>query len=284
MTHSLQLRKPLAFFDLETTGISTAKDRIIDICIVKALPGGEVVSKSQRVNPGMPIPLESSLIHGIYDEEVIDAPPFKSVARTLAQFLDGCDLAGFNSNRFDVPLLVEEFLRANVDFDVKNRRLVDAQRIYHLMEPRNLSAAYKFYCGKTLENAHSAEADTLATLEVLDAQVKRYIGQLCKSDSGQEVAIQNDMDILHSLTANRNVDLAGRIILNSNGEEVFNFGKHKDIPVLDVLKKEPSFFDWMQKGDFALDTKRRLTEIRLRLLVGNAGSNGNGQGKQGKLF
>lgn len=284
MTHSLQLRKPLAFFDLETTGISTAKDRIIDICIIKALPGGAVVSKSQRVNPGMPIPLESSLIHGIYDDDVTDAPVFKTVARTLAQFLDGCDLAGFNSNRFDVPLLVEEFLRANVDFDVKNRRLVDAQRIYHLMEPRNLSAAYKFYCGKALENAHSAEADTMATLEVLDAQVQRYAGQLCKSDSGQEVAIQNDMDILHSLTASRNVDLAGRIILNSKGEEVFNFGKHKDIPVLDVLKKEPSFFDWMQKGDFALDTKRRLTEIRLRMLVGSAGNNGNGQGKQGKLF
>ncbi len=282
MTHSLQLRKPLAFFDLETTGISTAKDRIIDICIVKALPGGEVVSKSQRVNPGMPIPLESSLIHGIYDDDVTDAPAFKTIARTLAQFLDGCDLAGFNSNRFDVPLLVEEFLRANVGFDVKNRRLVDAQRIYHLMEPRNLSAAYKFYCGKTLENAHSAEADTLATLEVLDAQVQRYIGQVCKSDNGQDVSIQNDMDVLHSLTVNRNVDLAGRIILNSKGEEVFNFGKHKDIPVLEVLKKEPSFFDWMQKGDFALDTKRRLTEIRLRLLVGNAGS--NGQGKQGKLF
>lgn len=283
MTHSLQLRKPLAFFDLETTGISTAKDRIIDICIIKALPGGEVVSKSQRVNPGMPIPLESSLIHGIYDNDVADAPPFKSVARTLAQFLDGCDLAGFNSNRFDVPLLVEEFLRANVDFDVKNRRLVDAQRIYHLMEPRNLSAAYKFYCGKDLENAHSAEADTLATLEVLNAQVQRYSGQVCKSDSGQEIAIQNDMDVLHSLTASRNVDLAGRIILNSKGEEVFNFGKHKDIPVLEVLKKEPSFFDWVQKGDFALDTKRRLTEIRLRMLVGNT-ANSNGQGKQGKLF
>ncbi len=284
MTHSLQLRKPLAFFDLETTGISTARDRIIDICIVKALPGGEVVSKSQRVNPGMPIPLESSLIHGIYDDDVTDAPAFKTVARTLAHFLDGCDLAGFNSNRFDVPLLVEEFLRANVDFDVKNRRLVDAQRIYHLMEPRNLSAAYKFYCGKDLQNAHSAEADTLATLEVLDAQIQRYIGQVCKSDSGQDVAIQNDMDVLHSLTANRNVDLAGRIILNNKGEEVFNFGKHKDVPVLDVLKKEPSFFDWMQKGDFALDTKRRLTEIRLRMLVGNTATNGNGQGKQGKLF
>jgi DNA polymerase III subunit epsilon len=283
MTHSLQLRKPLAFFDLETTGISTAKDRIIDICIIKALPGGEVVSKSQRVNPGMPIPLESSLIHGIYDDDVADAPVFKSVARTLAQFLDGCDLAGFNSNRFDVPLLVEEFLRANVDFDVKNRRLVDAQRIYHLMEPRNLSAAYKFYCGKDLENAHSAEADTLATLEVLDAQIQRYNGQVCKSDSGQEIAIQNDMDVLHSLTASRNVDLAGRIILNSKGEEVFNFGKHKDQLVLDVLKKEPSFFDWMQKGDFALDTKRRLTEIRLRMLVSNTSSS-NGQGKQGKLF
>jgi DNA polymerase III subunit epsilon len=283
MTHSLQLRKPLAFFDLETTGINTAKDRIIDICIVKALPGGTVVSKSQRVNPGMPIPLESSLIHGIYDDDVKDAPAFKTIARTLAQFLDGCDLAGFNSNRFDVPMLVEEFLRADVDFSVANRRLVDAQRIYHLMEPRNLSAAYKFYCGKTLENAHSAEADTLATLQVLDAQIQRYAGQVCKSDGGQEMTIENDMDILHNLTASRNVDLAGRIILNDKGQEVFNFGKHKDQPVLDVLKKEPSFFDWMQKGDFPLDTKRRLTEIRLRTMAVNT-SNSNSVGKQGKLF
>lgn len=265
MTHQLALRKPLAFFDLETTGVNIAKDRIIDICIAKALPGGEVVIKSQRVHPGMPIPLESSLIHGIYDDDVKDAPPFKTVARTLAQFLEGCDLAGFNCNRFDVPLLVEEFLRANVDFDVRNRRLVDAQRIFHLMEPRNLTAAYKFYCSKELVGAHGAEADTLATLEVLNAQVQRYRGMVARTDSGEDVVFDNDMDILHGLTANKNVDLAGRIVINENGEEVFNFGKHKGLPVLDVLKKEPSFYDWMQKGEFPLDTKRRLTEIRLRL-------------------
>lgn len=265
MTHQLVLRKPLAFFDLETTGVNTARDRIIDICIMKALPGGEVVTKNQRVNPGMPIPLETSLIHGIYDEDVKDAPPFKAVARNLAQFMEGCDLAGFNSNRFDVPLLVEEFLRANVDFDVKNRRLVDAQRIFHLMEPRNLTAAYKFYCDKDLLGAHNAEVDTMATLEVLNAQVQRYIGRIARSDSGQDVTFDNDMDVLHSLTANRNVDLAGRIIINHEGVEVFNFGKHKDRPVLEVLQKEPAFYDWMLKGEFPLDTKRRLTEIRLRM-------------------
>ncbi|GAB3706578.1 3'-5' exonuclease [Spirosoma flavus] len=265
MTHQLFLKKPLAFFDLETTGINTAKDRIIDICIMKAMPGGDVVTKNQRVNPGIPIPIESSLIHGIYDDDVKDAPPFKAVARTLAQFLEGCDLAGFNSNRFDVPLLVEEFLRANVDFDLKNRRQVDAQRIFHLMEPRNLSAAYKFYCNKELIGAHSAEVDTLATLEVLNAQVQRYVGMMGRTDSGQDVVFENDIDMLHSLTANTNVDLAGRMILNDKGEEIFNFGKHKGIPVLDVLKKEPSFYDWILKGDFPLDTKRRLTEIRLRM-------------------
>jgi DNA polymerase-3 subunit epsilon len=272
MTHQLVLKKPLAFFDLETTGINVAKDRIIDICIVKALPGGEVVSKTHRVNPGMPIPLESSMIHGIYDEDVKDAPPFKSIARNLAQFLEGCDLAGFNSNRFDIPLLVEEFLRANIDFDVKNRRMVDAQRIFHLMEPRTLSAAYKFYCNKELIGAHGAEVDTIASLEVLNAQVQRYMGMVAKTDSGQDVVFENDVDMLHSLTATKNVDLAGRMIINEKGEEVFNFGKHKGLPVLDVLKKEPSFYDWIQKGEFTLDTKRRLTEIRLRMF-----SNVNGR-------
>ncbi len=265
MMHQLLLKKPLAFFDLETTGINTAKDRIIDICIIKALPNGEVVSKTQRVNPGMPIPLESSMIHGLYDDDVKDAPPFKAVARTLAQFMEGCDLAGFNSNRFDIPLLVEEFLRADVDFDLKNRRLVDAQRIFHLMEPRNLSAAYKFYCNKELIGAHGAEADTIASLEVLNAQVQRYVGMVAKSDAGRDVVFANDVDMLHSLTANTNVDLAGRMIVNDKGEEVFNFGKHKGLPVLEVLKKEPSFYDWMLKGEFPLDTKRRLTEIRLRM-------------------
>lgn len=265
MMHQLILKKPLAFFDLETTGITISKDRIIDICIMKALPNGEVVSKTQRINPDMPIPLESSMIHGLYDDDVKEAPPFKAVARTLAQFMDGCDLAGFNSNRFDIPLLVEEFLRANVDFDLKNRRFVDAQRIFHLMEPRNLTAAYKFYCNKELIGAHGAEADTMASLEVLNAQVQRYRGMVAKTDMGRDIVFENDVDMLHSLTANTNIDLAGRMIINEKGEEVFNFGKHKGLPVLDVLKKEPSFYDWMLKGEFPLDTKRRLTEIRLRM-------------------
>lgn len=266
-SHQLHLRKPLAFFDLETTGINIAKDRVIDICVAKAMPNGEVLIRNERVNPGIPIPVEASLIHGIYDADVVDAPPFKSIARTLAQFLDGCDLAGFNINRFDVPLLVEEFLRANVDFDMKNRRMVDAQRIFHLMEPRNLTAAYKFYCNKDLENAHTAEADTLATFEVLNAQVARYHGLPAKDEAGRDVVFQNDVDFLHALTMNKNVDLAGRMIFNDKGEEVFNFGKHKGVVVLDVLKKEPSFYDWMLKGEFPLDTKRRLTEIRLRLFA-----------------
>jgi len=265
MTHQLQLKKPLAFFDLETTGIDVMKDRIVEISIAKALPGGELVVKTHRVNPTIPIPLESSLIHGIYDDDIKNSPTFKALARQLAQFLDGCDLAGYNCNRFDIPLLVEEFLRANVDFDLKNRRLIDAQRIYHLMEPRTLSAAYRFFCGKTLENAHSAEADTLATYEVLNAMVERYAGQTIRDERGNEITIANDVDILNKLMVNNNVDLGGRMIYNTKGEEVFNFGKHKGRLVIDVLQKEPSFYDWLLKGDFPLDTKRKLTEIKLRL-------------------
>jgi DNA polymerase III subunit epsilon len=267
MTHQLYLKRPLAFFDLETTGINIAKDRIIDICIAKAMPDGSVEVKTQRINPQIPIPLETSMIHGLYDADVQDAPTFKDVARSLVAFLDGCDLAGFNSNRFDVPLLVEEFLRADIAFDLKNRKLVDAQRIFHQMEPRNLTAAYKFYCGKDLVGAHGAEADTLATLEVLNAQIQRYQGQACKDDTGAEVLIDNDVAVLHRITANRNVDLGGRMVFNRDGVEVFNFGKHKDKPVLEVLQREPSFYDWMQNGDFPLETKHRLTELKLRLFA-----------------
>lgn len=265
MRHALNLRKPLAFFDLETTGVNLLRDRIVEISIARAMPGGEVVVKTRRVNPGIPIPPEASLVHGIYDEHVADAPTFRSIARSLAQFLEGCDLAGFNSNRFDVPMLVEEFLRAEVEFDLKNRRLIDVQRIYHLMEPRNLSAAFRFYCGKTLEAAHSAEADTLATLEVLDAMVKRYEGVKVVDAKGQETEpVRNDMDALHEISSARLVDLAQRMALNPEGAEVFNFGKHHGKLVVDVLKAEPSYYDWMMKGDFPLDTKRKLTEIKLR--------------------
>ncbi len=265
MRHALNLRKPLAFFDLETTGVNVARDRIVEISIARAMPDGEVTVKTKRINPGVPIPLEASLVHGIYDADVADAPSFKAVARSMAQFLDGCDLAGFNSNRFDVPMLVEEFLRAEVEFDLKNRRLIDAQRIYHLMEPRNLSAAYKFYCGKTLENAHSAEADTLATLEILDAQVRHYEGVTVLNDKGETVQpVRNDMDALHEITAARLVDFAQRMKFDPDGRELFNFGKHTGKPVVEVLKAEPSYYDWMMKGDFPLDTKRKLTEIKLR--------------------
>lgn len=269
MTHKLKLKKPLAVFDLETTGTNTAKDRIVEICVVKALPSGEVAVKTHRVNPGIPIPLETSLIHGIYDEDVKDAPSFRSIARTLVQFLEGCDLAGFNSNRFDIPLLVEEFLRANVEFEIKNRRMVDVQRIYHLMQPRNLTAAYRHFCNKELVGAHGAEADTLATFEILDTLVQKHAGQTIRDEGRRlDFVIDNDMDALDAIARTNNVDLAGRMVFNDKGEEIINFGKHAGKPVLEVLKAEPSFYDWMQKGEFSLDTKRRLTEIRLRMFNG----------------
>jgi DNA polymerase III subunit epsilon len=268
MTHTLKLRKPVAFIDLETTGTNVTRDRIVEICIAKAKIDGTVEIKTKRINPTIKIPLETSLIHGIYDDDIKDAPTFKNVAKSMAQFLDGCDIAGFNSNRFDVPILVEEFLRAEVDFDVKNRKLIDAQRIFHMMEPRTLTAAYKFYCGKSLEDAHSAEADTLATLEVLCSQVERYEGVKLKDDKGNEYEpIKNDMEVLHNLTSTQIVDFAQRMAINAKGEIVFNFGKHSGKPVKLILKQEPSYFDWMQNGEFPLDTKRKLTEIKLSMMM-----------------
>ncbi len=268
LTHTLKLRKPLAVIDLETTGVNVAKDRIVELCIAKAKIDGTVEVKTKLINPGIPIPPEVSMIHGIYDEDVKDAPTFKQIGRALAQFLDGCDLAGFNSNRFDVPMLVEEFLRMDIDFDIKNRKLIDAQRIFHLMEPRTLSAAYKFFCHKTLENAHSAEVDTLATLEVLCAQVDKYEGVKIKNDKGEEYEpVKNDMETLHQLTSSSIVDFAQRLALNKDGEIVFNFGKHNGKPVKTVLKQEPQYYDWMINGDFPLDTKRKLTEIKLKMML-----------------
>lgn len=265
MEHQLKLTKPLAFFDLETTGIQVQKDRIVEISIAKANIDGSVDIKTRRVNPGIPIPLEASLVHGIYDEDVKDEPSFKQIAKSMAQFLEGCDLAGFNSNRFDVPMLVEEFLRSDVDFDTKNRRLVDAQRIFHLMEPRNLSAAYKFYCHKDLIGAHGAEADVLATLEVLNAQVKYYEKTAMKDAEGNEYfPIQNDVAVLHQLSASNSIDFANRMVYNKDQVAVFNFGKYMGRSVTDVLKTDPSYYDWMMKGDFPMDTKRKLTEIKLK--------------------
>lgn len=262
---ALNLKNPLVVFDLETTGISISKDRIIEYSFVKIHPNQEKEVRTQRINPEMPIPIESSLIHGIYDKDIADAPTFKEVAKTLAKWLEGCDLGGFNVIRFDVPMLVEEFLRVDINFETKNRKLIDAQRFFHLMEKRNLSAAYKFYCDKNLDNAHSAEADTLATLAVLESQVVRYENMEVSDNLGKKIGdFANDMDVLHNLTFSKMADLAGRLVYNNDDEIVFNFGKHRGKPVTKVLKSEPSYFDWMMKGDFTRDTKRKLTEIRLQ--------------------
>lgn len=266
---TLHLKNPLVVFDLETTGTSIANDRIVEYSFVKVGIDGQKEVKTLRINPEMRIPIESSLVHGIYDKDVADAPTFKSVARNLAKWLTGCDLAGFNSIKFDVPILAEEFLRAGVDFDITHRKLIDAQRIFHMMEKRTLSAAYQFYCNKELVGAHGAEADTLATLEVLEAQINRYYGQEVTDNMGKKIGIiANDMDTLHQLTFNKTVDLAGRLAYNNDNKVVFNFGKHKGKLVSEVFKQEPSYYDWMMKAEFPLDTKNRLTKIRLEALKG----------------
>jgi DNA polymerase-3 subunit epsilon len=251
----LQLTKPLAFIDLETTGINLATDRIVEIAIVKILPDNKRVVKRKLINPQVPIPKAASDVHGITDEMVKDAQTFRQAAHELNQILDGCDIAGYNSNRFDIPLLIEEFLRADVEFEMKGRRLLDVQNIFHKMEQRTLSAAYKFYCNKNLEGAHSAEVDALATSEILDAQLGRYpeLGTTVESvikTIGEEVI----------------VDFARRFVME-NGVEVFNFGKFKGRPVGEVLKTEPQYYDWMMKADFPQYTKQKLTEIRTRSLL-----------------
>ena len=261
----LNIKTPIAFFDLEATGINISTDRIVEISILKILPDSTQEIKTLKINPTVPIPLETSLIHGIYDKDVVDAPTFKDVARELFRFFEGTDLAGFNVLKYDIPLLVEEFLRAGIDFDIEKRNLLDAQKIFFMMEKRNLSSAYKFYCGKTLENAHSAEADTIATYEVFKSQIERYMGQELEDLQGNKIGImENDMKKIHSLINEKMVDLAGRFVFNDKGEECFNFGKQKGKPIAQVLKEEPGYYDWMMKGDFPLDTKRKLTQVKLR--------------------
>lgn len=261
---NLNLKTPLAFFDLETTGTNVIKDRIVEFSIFKLMPNGEQIIRTQLINPTIPIPEETSKIHGIYDVDVADKPTFKEIAKELAKFLEGTDLAGFNSIKFDVPVLVEEFLRAGVSFDISKRKLIDIQRIFHMMEKRNLAAAYKFYCNKTLENAHSAEADTQATLEVFEAQVRKYENMDVYDGLGNKIGvIKNDMEIIHNITARNMIDLAGRMILKDK-DIIFNFGKHKGKKVTDVLDKEPSYYDWIMNSEFPLDTKRKLTEIKLQ--------------------
>lgn len=263
----LNLKIPLCFFDLETTGTNISQDRIIEIAVVKLMPNGEVHEKHNRVNPTIPIPADTTAIHGIRDEDVKDMPAFKELAREYARFMEGADLGGFNILKFDIPLLVEEFLRADVEFDYTRKRIIDAQRIYHAMEKRNLSAAYKFYCQKDLIDSHSALADTKASLEVLQAQVERYENQSVTDTRGEIIGmVKNDMDELNRLTSSAMIDLAGRMIRDSKGEPIFNFGKHKGKNVLAVLQAEPSYYDWMMNGDFSLDTKRKLTEIKLSAL------------------
>lgn len=262
----LNLTKPLAIFDLETTGTNVGTDRIVEISIIKVHPDGREETLTRRVNPGMPIPPEVTAIHGISDEDVKDKPTFAMMAPVLVQFLTNCDLGGFNSNKFDIPLLVEEFLRADIDFDIKGRRFVDAQNIFHKMEPRTLKAAYKFYCDKDLINAHSAEADTLATYEVLLAQIQRYEGvEYADRDGNISKPVVNDMRMLHEFSfQNRNADLVGHIIYNNQNQEVFNFGKHKGKSVEEIFNNESSYYDWMMKADFPLYTKKIITAIKLR--------------------
>jgi DNA polymerase-3 subunit epsilon len=251
----LQLTRPIAFIDLETTGLNISLEKIVEIAIVKILPDGTKQIKRKLINPQMPIPAASSELHGITDEMVKDAPTFKQAANEIKQFIDNCDLAGYNSNRFDIPMLIEEFLRAGMEFTVDGKKLLDVQKVFHMMEQRTLSAAYKFYCNKNLDNAHGAEVDASATWEVLEAQLDRYpqIGTTVESI----VKFTGEDDI---------VDFARRFI-KEKGIEVFNFGKHKGKPVVQVLKEEPQYYDWMMKGDFAMNTKQKLTEILNRTLV-----------------
>lgn len=249
---NLKLERPIIFFDLETTGTNIIRDRIVELSILKVYPDGHEEIISRRINPEMHIPEASSAIHHIYDEDVKDAPTFRQISKALLAIFDGCDIAGFNSNKFDVPLLIEEFDRAGLTFDIAGRRFIDVQNIFHKMEQRTLKAAYKFYCGRDLEDAHSAAADTKATYEVLKSQLDKYGDNL-----------QNDISFLADFsTMGRSVDLASRIVLNDDDIPVFNFGKHKGKTVKEVLKQEPSFYDWMMQGEFPKNTKDVLRRLK----------------------
>lgn len=249
----LNLKNPLLFFDIESTGLSISNDRIVEISVLKVLPNGDQELKTRRLNPTIPISPEATAIHGIKDEDVVDCPTFKEIAKSLANYMSGCDFAGYNSTRFDIPMLAEEFLRAGVDFNFRKRKLVDVQNIFHKMEQRTLSAAYKFYCNKNLENAHSAEADTIATFEVLEAQLDKY-----------NDVLENDVKFLADFSSKTKLlDYAGRIILNDKEEAVFNFGKYKGKTVESVFSADPSYYSWMMNGDFSLDTKQIITELKI---------------------
>lgn len=249
----LKLKNSIAFLDLETTGLNIVTDRIVEISIIKINPNGQEEEYTKRINPTIPIPKQASDIHGIFDNDVKDMPTFKEIGKNIAKFIEGCDLAGYNSNKFDIPMLAEEFLRAEIDIDMRKRKFVDVQTIFYKMEQRTLIAAYKFFCDKDLTNAHSANADTKATYEVLKAQLDRYPD------------LENDIDFLSNFSSHtKNVDFAGRIIYNEKGEEEINFGKHKGKTVEQVLKTDLGYYSWVMNNDFALDTKRVFTQIKLR--------------------
>ena len=249
----LKLTKPIVFFDLETTGVNIAQDRIVEISILKVYPNGNKESKTWLVNPEIEIPEEAIAIHGITNERVVTEPTFKELAKEISQLIEGCDLAGFNSNRFDIPLLAEELLRCDIDFDMKNRVAVDVQVIYHKKEQRTLGAAYEFYCNKSLDNAHSAEADTIATYEILKAQLDQYED------------LENDIKFLNEFSSHKKrADFAGFITFNDDEEEVFTFGKYKGQKVEDILEKDKGYYSWIQNADFPLYTKKVLTAIKLR--------------------
>ncbi|HEX2534396.1 MAG TPA: 3'-5' exonuclease [Chitinophagaceae bacterium] len=252
----LQLKKPIAFIDIEATGSNVVADRIVEIAMIKVLPDGNRTVKRKLLNPGMPIPANITEIHGITDDMVKDAPTFKQAAQEIKQFLDGCDISCYNAYRLDIPLLMEEFIRAGVEFDMKTRKVVDVQKIFHQMEQRTLAAAYKFYCNKALEGNHSAEVDASATAEILMAQLERYpqLGNSLES-------------IVKVIGEDQIIDFARRFVYDDKGVEVFNFGKHKGRPVSDVLKSEPQYYDWMMKGEFPMNTKQKLTEIYTRTML-----------------
>lgn len=250
----LNLKNPIIFFDLETTGLDIANDRIIEIAYIKVYPNGDEESFTYRINPERPIPAESTAVHGITDEDVKDCPTFKEKAKKIAADFKGCDLAGYNSARFDLPMLAEEFLRADVDIDLSTRKMIDVQTIFHKKEQRTLSAAYKFYCQQDLVDAHAAMADTKATYEILQSQLDRYPD------------LQNDMAYLADYTCtSKYVDFAGRIVYNEKGVEVINFGKYKGQPVVDVLKNDPGYYGWILQADFPLTTKQAFTRLRLKI-------------------
>lgn len=272
-THSMELNlnRPLVFFDLETTGVDVAVDRIVEISLLKLFPDTSSRIRTHRINPTIPIPVKATRIHGITDEMVRDKPTFKEIAGDLAAFIDNCDLGGYNIIKFDVPLLAEELLRAGIDFEMRNRRIIDVQNIFHKMEPRTLKAAYMFYCNQDLTDAHSAEADNMATYEVLKAQLEKYKDNPYTDPDGHtSFPIKNNVEALSQFSYySRNADLAGHIIMNDKEKEVFNFGKYKGRPVEDIFRIEPQYYDWMMKSAFPLYTKKVITAIKLRGKEGN---------------